>query len=96
MHIINIQYTRPLVEIDAQLDAHVAFLNEQYALGNFHISGRKTPRRGGVIISTLDDRELLLKIIEEDPFKKHNLATYELIAFEPSKTSAEFEFLLSK
>ena len=56
-------------------------------------SGRKIPRTGGIILSNLSDQKKLLNIIEEDPFKKNNLAEYEIIEFEPSMTSKELGFL---
>lgn len=80
--------------IDNYLPLHIAFLDEQYALGNFHASGRKVPRDGGIILSLMSDKEQLLKILVQDPFKKHALATYELIEFIPGKASKEMSVLL--
>ena len=94
MYIINLTYKVPLTTVDTHLEAHVEFLNQQYSLGNFLMSGRKEPRNGGIIITPLTNREQLLKIIDQDPFKIHGLADYELIEFIPSKTSKELEFLL--
>lgn len=94
MYIINITYKVSLDTVDNYLQPHITFLDEQYALGNFHASGRKVPRDGGIILSLMSDKEQLLKILEQDPFKKHALATYEVIEFIPSKTSKEMSFLL--
>ncbi len=93
MYIINLTYKVPLDVVDKHLDDHVKYLNEQYELGNFHASGRKIPRTGGIILSKISDREELLKIIEKDPFNKNNLAHYEFTEFIPSKTCEELEFL---
>ena len=94
MYIINLTYKVPLKKIDAHLNSHVTYLNEQYALGNFQVSGRKIPRTGGIILSKISDKNELLKIIEKDPFKINDLADYELTEFMPSKTSEELKSLM--
>lgn len=70
------------------------FLNEQYELGHFIASGRKVPRTGGIILSNVKSKSELEEIIEKDPFKKNELADYELTEFVPSKTSEELKFLM--
>lgn len=96
MFIINLTYKVDLSEVDQLLDAHVSFLNEQYAMGNFIASGRKVPRTGGIILSNISNKAELESIIELDPFKLNDLADYEIIEFVPSKTSEELNFLISK
>ena len=71
------------------------FLNEQYELGNFIASGRKVPRTGGIILSKVESKSELEKIIEKDPFKINGLADYDLTEFIPSKTCNELSFLIS-
>ena len=95
MHIIKLTYKVSLSKIDQHLSDHSQYLDKQYALGNFYASGRMVPRTGGVILSKIDDKEILLDIITQDPFHKHDLADYELIQFIPSKTSEELSFLMN-
>ncbi len=94
MFIINLTYKTPLEKIDRFLSQHNQYLNEQYELGNFFASGRKVPRTGGIILSNIDDKSQLEKIIQADPFKINDLADYELIEFVPSRTSEEMKFLM--
>ncbi|MGD1841070.1 MAG: YciI family protein [Thermonemataceae bacterium] len=94
MFIINLIYKTELEKIDQFLDDHIAFLNEQYELGHFLASGRKVPRTGGIILSNIKSKSELQKIIEKDPFKKNELADYELTEFVPSKTCDELKFLM--
>tara|TARA_R110000796_G_scaffold252631_1_gene389274 strand:- start:175124 stop:175414 length:291 start_codon:yes stop_codon:yes gene_type:complete len=96
MFIINITYKTELEKVDLFLDEHIEFLNKQYELGNFLASGRKIPRNGGIILSKVNSKLKLEKIIENDPFKKNELANYELIEFVPIKTSEELKFLIGK
>ncbi|WP_179346698.1 YciI family protein [Winogradskyella ursingii] len=94
MFIINLTYKTELEKIDKFLNAHIDFLNEQYELGHFLASGRKIPRTGGIILSNVKSKFELEKIIGKDPFKKNDLADYELTEFVPSKTCDELKFLI--
>lgn len=93
MFIINLTYKVKLEEVDKHLEAHIAYLKQQYAQTNFIASGRKVPRTGGIILSQIKDKQDLLDILAQDPFHKHGLADYELIEFIPSMTSEAFENL---
>ncbi|GGK15816.1 hypothetical protein GCM10007962_07590 [Yeosuana aromativorans] len=94
MFIINLTYKTQLDKIDQYLNEHIDFLNEQYELENFLVSGRKIPRTGGIILSKASSKLELEKIIEKDPFKINELADYEITEFVPSKTSEELKFLI--
>lgn len=94
MFIVSITYTAPLEAIDRYIPAHIEFLDEQYRLGHFQLSGRKLPRTGGVILATLDGRAKLDRIIRQDPFYREKLAVYEVTEFLPTKSSRKLEFLL--
>ncbi|MEM6805509.1 MAG: YciI family protein [Bacteroidota bacterium] len=93
MFVVNLTYKVELEEIDKHLEAHIEFLKKQYAKHAFIASGRKNPRTGGMIFSKMENKEELLSILEEDPFKIHDLADYEVIEFIPVMTSKEFEIL---
>ena len=94
MYIVSITYKVELSEVDAFLPEHVEYLKQNYAAGNFHASGRKIPRTGGVIFSRLKNKKQLIDILHLDPFYTNDLADYEVIEFVPSMTSEEFEFLI--
>ena len=96
MYIVHLIYEVPLEKVNEQLTAHGAFLDEQYALGNFLASGPQVPRTGGVILSSVSDKNELIAILEKDPFIQHKVARYELIEFLPTKTCPELEFLKEK
>ena len=95
MFIVELTYKVELEKVDQFLNEHIAFLNEQYELGNFIASGRKVPRTGGIILSKVESKSELEKIIERDPFKINGLADYDLTEFIPSKTCNELSFLMS-
>jgi len=93
MFIVNLTYKTDLDLVDQHLSDHITYLKEQYKAGNFIISGRKVPRTGGIIISPMKTKDALLSVLNQDPFKKHDLADYTIIEFIPSMTSEELGFL---
>ena len=94
MFIVSISYTSPLERIDQFIPEHIEFLNEQYRLGHFLLSGRKEPRTGGVILATVESRSKLGQILAQDPFHRENLADYEITEIVPTKSSAALAFLI--
>jgi uncharacterized protein YciI len=93
MFVIELTYKVGLDKVDEYLEEHVVYLKKQYANNVFIASGKKVPRTGGIIFSKLKNKEELLRILDEDPFKVNNLADYRIIEFIPSMTSKEFEML---
>jgi uncharacterized protein YciI len=94
LFIVSIFYKESLEEIDKFVPEHIEFLNEQYELGYFHLSGRKEPRTGGVILASVENRAKLDLILEQDPFHRENLADYEVTEVVPSKSSKALAFLI--
>jgi uncharacterized protein YciI len=81
MFIISLNYIVPLEKLDQHMEAHVEHLKKYYKADVFIMSGRKVPRTGGVIVAQADSKEILEKIIAEDPFHKHKLAEFEITEF---------------
>ena len=81
MFIISLKYIVPLEELDRHMEAHVKYLKKYYAADVFIMSGRKVPRTGGVIIAQAASKEILEKIIADDPFHQHGLAEFEITEF---------------
>jgi uncharacterized protein YciI len=81
MFIITLNYIVPLEELDLHMEAHVKYLKKYYAADVFIMSGRKVPRTGGIIIAQANSKEILEKIIAEDPFYQHKLAEFEITEF---------------
>ena len=68
MHIVTLTYTAQLDDIDAALDEHVAWLDENFFDGTFLASGRRDPRVGGVILVADIPRTDLDGRLARDPF----------------------------
>lgn len=96
LFIILVHYKVSIETIDQYLDAHRNFLDEGYQKNYFVASGPKIPRTGGVIISQLNNREQLDAILNDDPFKIHNLADYEILEFTPIKYHQQFKCFISE
>ncbi|MFJ2991372.1 YciI family protein [Pandoraea sp. NPDC087047] len=95
MYIVELTYLQPLSAIDAQLEAHRAFLTAHYERGIFIASGPKQPRDGGVfLVSGKISRDELDALIEQDPFRIHKLADYRVTVFDPIKSHPQVTDLL--
>ncbi len=92
MFIVSLDYVKPLDQVDALLDAHVAWLREGYAAGVFLASGRKTPRTGGIILAS-GDRASLETRLARDPFRVAGVATCTVTEFTASMTAQGLETL---
>ncbi|MBJ7291639.1 MAG: hypothetical protein JHC79_22245, partial [Williamsia sp.] len=74
MHVVTLTYVAPLTDIDAALDDHVAWLDENYRDGTFLASGRRDPRVGGVILVADIPRTDLDARLARDPFGQRGFA----------------------
>ena len=93
MFIVSLNYKCEIGEVEKYLDAHVTYLKEEYANGNFIASGRKIPRTGGVILSCVKNKEELELILSKDPFKKACIAEYDITEFVPTMVAEGYEIL---
>ncbi len=84
MFLIVLDYVAELSDVDAALEAHNAWLDEQYEAGLFLASGRREPRVGGVILAH-GDRAAIEAAAEKDPFAQQGLAKHTIIEFHPSR-----------
>ncbi|MBG0828004.1 hypothetical protein HS041_09515 [Planomonospora sp. ID67723] len=91
MFVLELTYIAPLEEVDAVLDEHVAWLDEQYAAGFFLASGRKVPRDGGIILATGLDRSAVESLVSTDPFAVAGVCAYRVTEFVMSKTAPALE-----
>lgn len=96
MYAILLHYTVPLERLDTQILPHREWLDAQYSAGHFLLSGPQEPRTGGLILAMPMDRAALDEILESDPFRQHNMATYQVIKVVPLKTDARLAFLREK
>ena len=95
MFVITLTYRAGLEEIDAALQDHIAWLDQQYADSVFLASGRRVPRVGGVILAKDVTSAELEERLDADPFRRQGLADYTVTEFVPSRTAPGFESLLA-
>ncbi|MCB8906079.1 MULTISPECIES: YciI family protein [unclassified Streptomyces] len=87
MFVLELTYTAPVERVDALLDAHIAWLDAQYAAGVIVASGRKNPRDGGVILAAGVDRAEIEKIVAADPFSVEGVCAYRITEFYATRTA---------
>lgn len=91
LFVVELLYKAPLERIDAHMKTHMTFLKKHYAAGRFLVSGRKTPRDGGIIIATGSDRADVEAIMREDPFCAHGLADVRVVQFRASQYADDLQ-----
>jgi uncharacterized protein YciI len=99
MYVFISEYKKPLDEVDAHREAHLAFLAELNERGVILVSGRRVPPVGGVVVIDAEDLEAAKAIMAEDPFAKAGVAVYEPYEFTPSagpSRSPEAESFLAR
>jgi uncharacterized protein YciI len=96
MFIVELTYKVPLETIDANIDAHIAFLEKNYEAGHFIVSGRKVPRDGGIIIAVAESKLVLADILAEDPFYKLQLADYRITEFHATRSTEQIASFFSE
>jgi uncharacterized protein YciI len=89
--VIELTYQAPLAEVDAHMKEHMVFLRKYYASGNFLISGRQTPRTGGIILAVAESKARVEAIMREDPFVSHGVATVRVIEFRASQKADDIQ-----
>ena len=94
MFIIELNYKTSLEEIDVHMQAHIEYLDKNFASGNFLISGRKIPREGGIIIANASTKEEIETMIQQDPFYKYKLADIRIIKFANGKRAKDINELI--
>ena len=91
MFVIELIYKADLAVIDAHMAAHVKFLKNYYAAGNFLVSGRKIPRDGGIILAVARNRRQIEAIVAEDPFCERGLADFRIVEFRASQRADDIQ-----
>lgn len=81
--LVLLTYVRPLEEVDAQMAAHVAWLEQGFGEGVFLVAGRREPRTGGVIVMR-GARDAVERVAATDPFVTSGVATAEVVPFHAS------------
>ena len=89
--VINIDYIKPLEEVEKYITKHREFLTQGYKDGVFVMSGGKNPRTGGIIIGRFASKDDALTYAHKDPFFIEKVAEYDVIEFAPTKYASELE-----
>ena len=91
MHIVNVKYVKSLDVVDEHIAEHRAWLDTLFAQGVLLASGPQVPRSGGVLLASgATSREQLEAILLKDPFRRDQIAEYEVITVSLTKRSPAF------
>ena len=93
MFVLTLRYLAGLDRIDAVLREHQDWVDSQYDDGVFVASGPLVPRTGGVILAAGLTRPELEARLALDPFRRDELAEYDIAEFAPRRVAAGLERL---
>ena len=93
--VIKGTYLAPLDAVDAQRDAHLAFLKDLVADGRAILGGRRTPPDGSILVFRGGDADAVLATMANDPYVLAGVVGYELVGvFTPGTHAPQLaEFL---
>jgi uncharacterized protein YciI len=98
MFVLISRFQRPLDEVNPSFASHSAWVQRQYEVGRFLVSGRREPLIGGIIVARASSEQELLEVLTTDPYHQKGLAEYDIFAFEATdfpKRSSGFEAFAS-
>lgn len=90
MFLALLRYKVPPEKLEPYIKDHIDFLEKAYSQDAFIVSGQMMPDRGGVILSPLIRQGEFEQILRQDPFIVHDLVSYEIIPFDPSRFHPDF------
>ena len=76
--VITLTYVEPLAAVDAQMKAHVAWLERGIEEGVLLLAGRQVPRTGGILLCRGRKAEVAA-YAASDPFVTSGVATSEVV-----------------
>ena len=85
MYLMISTYLKPLAEVDALRDAHLAFLGELEQRGLVVTAGRQDPPAGGVVIVDVPTATEAHELFADDPYVKEGAAIYAATGFTPTR-----------
>lgn len=83
MFLVDMQFLRPLEDIDPHITAHRKHLARHYATGTLLLGGRKVPRSGGLILSRHASLSEVQAVFDLDPLVQMGAASYTVTEFQP-------------
>lgn len=85
MYLMISTYLRPVAEVDAAREEHMAYLDQLERRGLVVTAGRQDPPVGGVIVFAVDTEAEARELIAGDPYVQRGLARYEAVGWKPSR-----------
>ncbi len=96
MFVLIAKYTKPAEEVDKHLEGHKAWIKGNFESGRFLLTARQVPLVGGLILATGDSVAEMRDLIAEDPFFTSGSAEYDVLEFDPVRSTPDLESLIGK
>ncbi len=93
MYLIQIRYTRPLAEVEQQLEAHRAYLREAPEAAGILMTARHRDRSGGMVMMRADSLASVEAFVARDPYATAGVAAFEITACDVAQVAPGLEAL---
>lgn len=90
LFIVDLEYVKPMAEVEAVIEPHMAFIRASLAEGWILTAGRKVPRSGGLIVAVGESRAAVEAQFGADPFLAAGVAQIRITEFVPSTRAPGF------
>lgn len=90
LYAITLNYLRPDAEIQAQLEAHKAWLIHHIQTGNILFAGPLKDKAAGFVLAHATELAEIQQMIAADPFEIHGLVSFDIQTIEPKLRSGSF------
>ena len=94
MFVLIAKYKKQAEEVDRHLEAHKAWIKRNFDAGLFLLTARQVLLVGGLILATGQSEAQMRELIAEDPFFTSGSAEYDVLEFDPVRSTPELESLI--
>lgn len=95
MYLLNVSYIKPEEQVAPHREGHKDWVQKYFDEGTFLMSGPKKSKLGGVVLVKSIGKDLLKKIIAEDPYVEADVAEYQILDFDSRIAVPELKALMT-
>lgn len=93
MFVVLLKFGEKKDQMPQYLEDHKSWLQQGFDDGVFCLAGSLEPGMGGGIVANSDNRDEIIKRVEEDPFVEAGVVMADIIEISVSKTDERLAFL---
>lgn len=89
LFLIKTKYLKSLDELSNYRNSHLNYFKELANQKKILVGGRMSDSTGAIIIALVNSLDEVNKLMTQDPYFEHNLASYEVVEFDGSVLTSD-------